>query len=147
MSEILDLNQIQYSEWLPLWKAYLEFYNTICQDSQAELTWNRLIDPTQTDMFGFAIRVDQKIVGFVHLISHASTWTPLPYCYLQDLFVSHNHRNLGLAKKLIEFSYDNCKNNFDRVYWLTHERNEIARSLYNKVAVQTGFIQYKKTLN
>lgn len=34
----------------------------------------------------------------------------------------------------------------DRVYWLTQENNERARKLYDKVAQQTGFIQYKKSL-
>ena len=33
-----------------------------------------------------------------------------------------------------------------RVYWLTHETNAPARILYDQVAENLGFIQYRKTL-
>jgi hypothetical protein len=33
-----------------------------------------------------------------------------------------------------------------RVYWLTHEGNETARRLYDRVADNAGFIQYRKAL-
>jgi hypothetical protein len=31
-----------------------------------------------------------------------------------------------------------------RVYWLTHETNETAMKLYDKVAEKSGFIVYRK---
>jgi hypothetical protein len=34
----------------------------------------------------------------------------------------------------------------ERVYWLTHESNATARKLYDRVAKNTGFIQYAKSL-
>ena len=147
MITITGLSNIKYQEWLALWSAYLEFYKTELNPQQAALTFKRLSDASQTDMFGYAIIKNQNVVGIVHLLSHASTWTKLPYCYLQDLFIDANYRNQGLATKLIEFSYDECKNNYDRVYWLTHKSNDNARLLYNRVATETGFIQYKKSLN
>ncbi|HVU69102.1 MAG TPA: GNAT family N-acetyltransferase [Ktedonobacteraceae bacterium] len=30
-----------------------------------------------------------------------------------------------------------------RVYWMTHESNTTARTLYDKVGVNRGFIQYR----
>ncbi|MBN3820230.1 GNAT family N-acetyltransferase, partial [Paraburkholderia sp. Se-20369] len=33
-----------------------------------------------------------------------------------------------------------------RVYWLTHETNTTARALYDRVATNAGFIQYRKDL-
>jgi len=33
-----------------------------------------------------------------------------------------------------------------RLYWMTHETNETAQKLYNKVAERSGFIQYRKKL-
>ena len=50
---------------------------------------------------------------------------------------------------LFKFTFTNqreCKMLNVRVYWLTQENNERARKLYDKVAQQTGFIQYKKSL-
>ena len=145
--KIIPLSECQYSAWLPLWQAYLNFYKTTLSEKQINLTWQRLQDANQSDMFGFAIMLNEQAVGIVHLISHSSTWTALPYCYLQDLFVHSDFRNQGLARKLIGFSYKYCEQNYDRVYWLTHETNEDAKLLYNNIATQTGFIQYKKSLN
>ena len=33
-----------------------------------------------------------------------------------------------------------------RLYWMTHESNETAQMLYNKVADRPGFVQYRKKL-
>jgi hypothetical protein len=33
-----------------------------------------------------------------------------------------------------------------RVYWLTHESNAVARSLYDTLADRPGFIQYRRIL-
>ena len=33
-----------------------------------------------------------------------------------------------------------------RLYWMTHETNETAQRLYNKVADRPGFVQYRKKL-
>lgn len=144
--EIVNLNQIKYEDWLILWKAYLEFYQSNSNKNQAELTWKRLTDDQNTDMFGFATLINNQILGFVHLIAHQSTWTERPYCYLQDLFVDANHRNQGHAKRLIEHCYVYAADKFDRVYWLTHESNVTAQCLYDRIACKTGFIQYRKSL-
>ena len=144
---ILPLENITFEQWLPLWQGYLTFYKSQLSDEQIRLSWKRITNPEQTNMFGFAIQVNDDVVGFVHLISHMSMWTDKPYCYLQDLYVNETHRNQGLAKQLIEHSYQICAGKFDRVYWLTQESNLTAQYLYDKVATKTGFIQYKKMLN
>ena len=33
-----------------------------------------------------------------------------------------------------------------RVHWLTHETNDTARLLYDRIADRSGFIQYRKLL-
>ena len=60
--------------------------------------------------------------------------------------MNETHRNQGLARKLIEHSYQVCSGKYDRVYWLTHESNITAQYLYDRIATKTGFIQYKKAL-
>lgn len=145
-TQIFALEDITFEQWLPLWQAYLTFYKTQLSDEQIRLSWKRITNPEQTDIFGFAIKIDENVVGFVHLNSHLSTWTKLPYCYLQDLYVDDQFRNQGLARKLIEYCYEFCTGKFDRVYWLTHETNTAAQYLYDHIASKTGFIHYKKTL-
>ena len=145
-TQIIALSAISFQQWLPLWEAYLTFYKSSLSLEQAQLSWQRITNPTQTDMFGYAITVDDQVVGLVHLISHMSMWTSLPYCYLQDLYIAAPYRNQGFARQLIEHSYQICTERFDRVYWLSHESNQTAQLLYNRIASKTGFIQYKKVL-
>ena len=145
-TQIIALEQIDFEQWLPLWRGYLTFYKSQLSDEQIRLSWKRITNPEQTDMFGFAIKVNGQVVGFVHLIAHMSMWTDLPYCYLQDLFVDEAFRNRGLARQLIEHCYHFCATKFDRVYWLTQESNISAQHLYDRIANKTGFIQYKKVL-
>jgi GNAT superfamily N-acetyltransferase len=83
----------------------------------------------------------------VHYLFHRSTGTAGNYCYLQDLFVAEDGRNHGLGRALIEAVYEKArKAGASRVYWLTHETNETARALYDKVADRSGFIQYRKMI-
>ncbi|WP_296282151.1 GNAT family N-acetyltransferase [uncultured Acinetobacter sp.] len=144
--QIIALEEINFEQWLPLWQGYLTFYKSQLSDEQIRLTWKRITNPEQADMFGYAIQIDGNAVGFVHLISHMSMWTNLPYCYLQDLYVDEAFRNQGLARKLIEHCYQVCTGKFDRVYWLTQESNHTAQQLYDRIASKTGFIQYKQSL-
>ena len=145
-TQIIPLDEIRFEQWLPLWQEYLNFYKTQLSNEQISLSWKRITNSEQADMFGFAIQVNDEVVGFVHLISHMSMWTDKPCCYLQDLYVNTQYRNQGLARKLIEHSYQVCSGKYDRVYWLTHESNLTAQYLYDRIATKTGFIQYKKAL-
>ncbi|OTG65512.1 GNAT family N-acetyltransferase [Acinetobacter silvestris] len=146
-TKITALSEVSFDQWLPLWQAYLTFYESELTTEQTQLSWHRITDLFQKEMFGYAIIMDDQVVGFVHLISHMSMWTKLPYCYLQDLYVHEAYRHQGLARQLIEHSYAVCVDKFDRVYWLTHENNQTAQRLYDRIATQTGFIQYKKALH
>jgi GNAT superfamily N-acetyltransferase len=98
-------------------------------------------------MHGLVAESDRVVLGIVHFICHRSTWTAGPYCYLQDLFTAEAARGQGVGKALIEAVYAQAKaDGASRVYWLTHETNVAARSLYDKLATRTGFIQYRQLL-
>ena len=69
------------------------------------------------------------------------------YCYLEDLFVAEIARGRGLGRALIEAVYDKAEAaGASRVYWLTQSDNAQARALYDEVADNLGFIQYRKVL-
>ena len=132
--------------WEPLWAGYLTFYKTSVPVATSDVTWRRFHDPAEP-MHLLGAYVDGKLTGIVHYIFHRSTWTPGNYCYLQDLFVDDSARGLGLGRALIEAVYDKARAaGASRVYWLTHETNTQARILYDQVADQPGFIQYRKIL-
>ena len=132
--------------WEPLWQGYLTFYKASLAPEVTDATWTRLNDPAEP-MYALGAFQGDALVGIVHYIFHRSTWTVGNYCYLQDLFTSEAARGQGAGRALIEaVTAKAAEAGASRVYWLTHETNETARALYDKVADRSGFIQYRKVL-
>ncbi|CAM4300899.1 hypothetical protein F901_01783 [Acinetobacter dispersus] len=141
------LEQQDYQNWLLLWQGYQAFYKVEIDHKVTEKTFSRLLDPNE-DMYCLVVGDQDTLIGFVHFILHRSTWTTGDYCYLQDLFVDQHSRIKGLGRKLIDAVYQKAaERECSRVYWLTHETNYQARMLYDSMAVNAGFIQYRKNLN
>ena len=66
---------------------------------------------------------------------------------VQWLAVDVRAQGKGVGSALVNAVYDAARQaGASRVYWLTHETNETAISLYNKLADRSGFIQYRKLL-
>jgi GNAT superfamily N-acetyltransferase len=132
------------ADWEPLWKGYQAFYKVVISDETTAVTWTRLHDPAEP-MGVLGAYVDGKLHGIVHYLFHRSCWSIGNYCYLQDLFVAEDARNLGLGRALIEAVEEQARAaGASRIYWLTHETNTDARVLYDKLAESPGFIQYRK---
>lgn len=132
--------------WEPLWKGYQTFYKTEIPAATTDITFARFLDANEP-VHALVAESAGRIVGIVHYIFHRSTWTPGPYCYLQDLFTIDEARGLGVGRALIEAVYARAKEKgAARVYWLTHQSNSVAMALYDKIADKSGFVQYRKTL-
>ena len=143
MVEIVPLEDRHKPEWLPLWKGYQRFYEVDIDGETTDLTWRRLMDPSEP-MFVLGACVDGRLVGIVHFLFHRSTWTAGDYCYLQDLFTAPDARGAGVGRALIAAVCERATSQgASRVYWLTREDNATAIALYDKVALRTGFIQYR----
>jgi GNAT superfamily N-acetyltransferase len=142
-----ELAESDFTDWTPLWQAYLTFYKTELPEATTRLAFARLLDPAEP-MGGFIARDESGTArGIVHWIDHRSCWTPGDYCYLQDLYVDGDLRGRGVGAALIEtVSCAARRRGCSRVYWITHETNEVAQRLYNKVAERSGFIQFVKKL-
>ena len=130
--------------WLKLWAGYLEFYKTNLPSETTEAAFTRLTGPG-ADMFGLVAEQDGRIVGISHCIVHRSTWARGNYIYLNDLFVAPDVRGSGAGRALIEAIYK-CADEMgaERVYWLTHESNATARKLYDSLAFNDGFVEYRR---
>jgi GNAT superfamily N-acetyltransferase len=143
----IDIRAISLDDraiWERLWTGYLEFYKTSVPRETYDVTWARLNDPNEP-VHLLGAYVDGELAGIVHYLFHRSCWSPGDYCYLQDLFVAEDARKLGLGRALIEAVEAEARAaGASRVYWLTHESNATARALYDKLAENLGFIQYRK---
>jgi len=143
MIEIVPLEDRHKPEWLPLWKGYQRFYEVDIDEETTDLTWRRLMDPSEP-MFVLGAFAEGCLVGIVHFLFHRSTWTTGDYCYLQDLFTASEARGSGVGRALIAAVCGRATaQGASRVYWLTREDNATAIALYEKVALRTGFIQYR----
>jgi GNAT superfamily N-acetyltransferase len=132
--------------WNPLWQGYLEFYQVDLAADVTELTWRRLLDPGEP-MCALGLFADGKLIGFAHLVFHRSTWSAGPYCYLEDLYVDKDRRGKGAGRILIEAAAQGARGaGATQLYWLTHETNQQAMALYDKVAKKSGFLHYQRKL-
>jgi GNAT superfamily N-acetyltransferase len=153
MKETHDTSPIRFlapedrADWEVLWRAYLAFYETTLPESQFALTWQRLLDVDEP-MHGLGAFDDAgRLIGIAHAIFHRSCWLPDWTCYLQDLFVDTAGRGKGAGAALIEAVADLARRHqAGRLYWLTQESNATARSLYDRIAAPSGFVQYRKPL-
>ena len=144
--DIRPLASADRASWEPLWLGYQAFYKVQLGPAVTDLTWRRFMDPAEP-MFALGAFDRDRLVGIVHYIFHRSAWLIGPTCYLQDLFTESDQRGKGVGRALIEAVYrEAAKAGAGRVYWLTHESNAPGRLLYDKVAENAGFIQYRKAI-
>lgn len=141
---VRNLMAEDYDRWLPLWRAYQQFYEEEIPAETTRVAWARFLDP-QEPVFGAIALAGDRAVGSVHWLYHRSCWTIGNYAYLQDLFVIPDHRGSGVGRKLIEHVFAAARiGGCSKVYWLTHETNKNAMLLYDRIARRTGFMHYEK---
>lgn len=147
MTDIRALTPDDHARWLPLWQAYLVFYEATLPAEVTQTTWQRLLDPAEPVHGALAFDAGGQAVGLAHWLFHRSTWSVGAVCYLNDLYVDASQRGQGLGRRLIDHvAAEATAKGSPKVYWLTHETNLTAQRLYNGVAERTGFIQYRKPL-
>jgi GNAT superfamily N-acetyltransferase len=132
--------------WLVLFKGYITFYKATVPEDVIEATWQRLI-AGEPDFHIGLVAVDEadRPIGLAHVLFHRSTWSPTWYCYLEDLFVDPALRKTGAGRALIEATYREADaRGCTRTYWTTQDFNTTARSLYDKVATKSPFVQYRR---
>jgi GNAT superfamily N-acetyltransferase len=131
---------------MPLWRGYQTFYKVDIPAATSAVTWQRLLDPNEP-MHAVIAWQGERAVGMVHWIYHRSCWTVGNFAYLNDLFAEPDVRGTGVGRALIEHVYaQSAAAGCSRVYWLTHESNAVAMTLYDRIAEKSGFIQYRKAV-
>lgn len=142
---IREAHAADRAQWDELWAGYLSFYKSTLAADVTDTTWRRLLNSAEPMQALVAEDDNGALIGFTHVVFHRGTWSVGDFCYLEDLFVAPTARNRGVARALIEAVYDLAdQRGAGRVYWLTHESNATARKLYDQVARNLGFIQYRR---
>ncbi len=136
------------ASWRKLWKSYCVFYAVSIPDEVTDALWVRIMDRSASTHAlvaeTFPInRGRPEAIGFAHYILHPYTWGTELICYLEDLFIAEHARGNGAGRALIQALTGMAKENgWPRVYWHTHELNEPARALYEKITPRDPFVRY-----
>jgi GNAT superfamily N-acetyltransferase len=142
---IRPISQNDKTRWLELFKQYIEFYKSQLSNEQYELTWKRI--NSEYNMHGLLAEKDGQIIGLAHYIFRPDTWEMEDFCYLEDLYVDPKVRGVGVGRALIKaVEQIAIEKGSKRLYWTTAEDNEVARKLYDKLAV-VDKVMYKIYLN
>ncbi|ESQ84984.1 GNAT family N-acetyltransferase [Asticcacaulis benevestitus] len=146
MMQISAATKDDKAAWLPLWRAYLDFYKQALDDDITDLTFARALDDGESLNLLVAKEGD-TVMGFATYVMHRSSWARAWYCYLEDLFVDEAGRGKGVGKALIAAVAEAAREKgAERLYWVTEEANTTAQALYEKVATKTDFIQFRRDL-
>jgi GNAT superfamily N-acetyltransferase len=129
--------------WRELFDAYTRFYEREPREEITRHTWSRILDPVAPVHAIVAEAPGQVVIGIANYLTHESTGSLTPVCYLQDLFVDPDARAQGVGKQLIDWLIEEVKRRrWSRLYWSTRETNYRARALYDKYTPHSGFLRY-----
>ena len=146
MTRVRPLAARDEAVWLALFRGYIAFYQATVSDDVIAATWRRLIRAEPDFHIGLvAVDAADVPIGLAHVLFHRSTWSASCYCYLEDLYVDPQRRNQGVGRALIEAVYREADaRGATRTYWMTQEFNYAARMLYDRLAMRSPFVQYRR---
>lgn len=139
--EITKLYEADRPVWQALWHDYMVFYERVLPPALYDRAWNEFMADER--MHALGARIDGRLVGITHFLVHANT-SANDVCYLQDLFTAIDARGRGVGRALVEAVTEWARGqSCSRIYWRTEENNATARSLYDQIAVNPGFVLYQ----
>ena len=141
MIEVRDARPGDEPAWRELWRGYCDFYGERVPEPVTVATWSRLLGDSP---MACLVAVDgDAVVGFANYLLHPSTWSEVPSCYLEDLFVAPAARGAGAGRALVEALAARAREaGWRHVYWHTHRENRAARTLYDTFTQADDFVRY-----
>ena len=129
--------------WIKLYCKYSRFYKVPMKQEILDTLWSLINDEIHV-VNGICYEIEDKIVVIAHYRTMPRPIKGKYNCFLDDLFVDENFRGQKIAQKLIKYLESlSKKNNWEGIRWITHSFNDTAKTLYDKIAKNTGFELYE----
>ena len=122
----------------------LKFIKDLARYEKAEHEVTAEISDIQESIFGPASTVESVIcyldgepIGFAVYFYNFSTWLGKNGLYLEDLYISPQHRNYGAGKELLKYlARKAVSNNCGRFEWSVLDWNEPAIKFYEAIGAK-----------
>ncbi len=128
--------------WAALYRGYRDFYRKPHDESVFATVWGWLMDPAH-ETRALIAEVDGRLVGLGHYRSFARPIDGGTGIYLDDLFTAPEARGSGAGSAILHRLAETARDEgATLVRWITADDNATARSVYDRVAKQTGWVTY-----
>ncbi|MCL4106104.1 UNVERIFIED_CONTAM: hypothetical protein GTU68_058410 [Idotea baltica] len=129
-------------------KDLAEYEKALHEVKASEQDLARALFADQPKAFALICRIDDEAVGFALYFFNYSTWTGKFGLFLEDLYVSIDHRGSGAGKALLKhLAQLAVKNDCARFEWNVIDWNEPAIQFYESFGAkpQSEWIGYRLT--
>ena len=130
------------ASWRKLYRGYRDFYKVPHSDEAIDTVWSWLHD-SDHETRGLVALVDGVPLGLAHYRTFARPLSASHGLFLDDLFTSSEARGRGVGSALLARLAEIVRDeNATVVRWITAGDNATARSLYDRVSMQTPWVTY-----
>ncbi|MFZ3583857.1 GNAT family N-acetyltransferase [Loktanella sp. DJP18] len=129
--------------WDRLYAGYAAFYRVDQTAAMRDTVWHWLMDDGHGTEGLVACAADGSVIGLAHFRAFARPLSARTGGFLDDLFVDPDLRGKGAAEALIAGLRDiGQARGWSVIRWITAADNARARSIYDRVAVETPWVTY-----
>ncbi len=131
-----------FEDWFGLYQNYAVAVRDRVDRSVARIVWGWFMDPHHPAEC-VIVSKQQELVGFAHFRPFPRTLHANEAGYLDDVYISEEHRGIGLARQLIEYVAKLGKaRGWSHLRWVTFEDNQRAIHLYERIAKRSDLLTY-----
>jgi len=143
MTLIRALNELDFDDWLDVYRFYAEHYKIDLTDDGIANTWAWLMDAYHP-LTGIVAEGEDCLIGLAHYRAMPSPLRGTNLGFLDDLVVRPQDRGSDTARLLLDALKSIGKSQkWAKIRWITRDDNYRARALYDKLATKTNWTMYE----
>jgi len=135
MTEIIQANEAQVHELVPLFDQYRQFYRQASDPRAAGAYLQNRMKHGEAVIF-MAVTKEGRAVGFTLLYHGFSSVSMQPLLILNDLFVEESYRKKGIGEQLLRAAQSYCRDKANKGLALETAVDNPAQRLYERLGWQ-----------